>query len=106
MSNDRSFSHRFFFLYNFPILFNGDIADNAEFVSLFFNQFILRWNYVLYKRYKVNQSKILPDEEVKAYEKIRDQQIDRLNKTTKLFIDKSDLKSSLNKSLTILFICF
>mgnify|MGYP007012704476 CR=1 FL=1 len=61
---------------NLVVLFNGDIADNAEFVSLFFNQFILRWNYVLYKRYKVNQSKILPDEEVKAYEKIRDQQIE------------------------------
>lgn len=54
---------------NLVVLFNGDIADNAEFVSLFFNQFILRWNYVLYKRYKVNQSNILPDEEVKAYEK-------------------------------------
>lgn len=93
---------------NLVVLFNGDIADNAEFVSLFFNQFILRWNYVLYKRYKVNQSNILPDEEVKAYEKIRDQQIDRLNKIGKLYkkknlcekllsLDISDLDKSIKK---------
>lgn len=93
---------------NLVVLFNGDIADNAEFVSLFFNQFILRWNYVLYKRYKVNQSNILPDEEVKAYEKIRDQQIDRLNKIGKLYkkknlcekllsLDISDLDKNIKK---------
>lgn len=67
------------------VLFNGDIADNAEFVSLFFEQFILRWNYVLYKRYEKEPVNKNCSETIEEYKDIISQYIDKINNIGKKY---------------------
>ena len=71
----------------FIVLFGGDVSVDTKWNEIFYYEFYVRWNYILYKKWRSYNAYALPMSQARA-RKIYNEELERLQNEKDIAVDK------------------